>query len=135
MTTPTEAGPGRMPTREHARCMRSRSALNAAGHRGCTPLTAAAVPGRDRPWAEVWSFALTFDGYGHLGNDHCGVVANAIRSGFFGKRRLPDDLATLRSCLFYEQRRCRFLGDPPDDDDDRLYVDALLDAIRAAVAG
>ena len=134
MTTPPAPGGGRaIPTHEHVRCMRPRSALNAAGHRGCTPLSAAGVPGRDQPWDVVWSFALTFDGYGHLGSERCGVVANLARAGFFGDQRLPDELAILRSCLFYEQRRGRFLGDPPDDDD-RLYADALLDAIRAALA-
>ena len=111
--------------------MRDRGARG-AGHEGCVPLTPEDVPAADAEWQEIWSLARTFDGYGHLGNDACADLANTTRGHFFQGRGLPADLASLRSCLFFEHRRFRFLGDEPEDFD-RIYVVALLSSIRRAL--
>lgn len=79
------------------------------------------------------TFALSFDGYAHWGN-RCGPLAEAAAAAFHAERTLPDDLSDLRACLFYEHQRWRWQPDAAGDAG-RAYLQALLDAIRAATAG
>lgn len=87
------------------------------------------VPATDAEWPEVATFALTFDGYAALGKS-CGDLANDVRRRWDAARELPDDLSQLRGCLFFEQRRFRHFDSSPTGED-RTYIGALLDAIRA----
>jgi hypothetical protein len=76
------------------------------------------------------AFALSFDGYAHWG-DRCGPLAEAAAEAFRREGALPPELSDLRACLFYEHQRWRWQGGEPDPDA-RDYLQALLDAIRAA---
>jgi hypothetical protein len=79
------------------------------------------VPASDASWAEIAGFALTFDGYKHWGSfERCAEIANARRHG---------TLTDLRTCLFFEQRRWRYLGELPGPDE-MQYFGELLDLVR-----
>jgi hypothetical protein len=54
------------------------------------------------------------------GTDRCAEIANA---------RSHETLTDLRTCLFFEQRRYRHLGEEPSGDNEQ-YVRNLLLAIR-----
>ncbi len=87
-------------------------------------LTLSTIPGPGAPWPDVGEFALSFNGYEHCGEqERCAEIAN---------RRAPTDLAELRTCLFFEQRRYRHFGYEPTGDA-RIYILSLLERIRAAV--
>jgi hypothetical protein len=93
-----------------------------------------------KDWANVWTFALTFDGYRYFGGDtevtaRVGDFSESVRKSYFEHEQLPAlDLALLRTCLFYEQRRwCKSSMTPPQPRD-REYLAALLRAIRAQIA-
>ena len=89
-----------------------------------TDLTLSDIPGPLAKWEEIEKFALTFDGYEKWGSsEKCAEVANAKRS---------DTLTELRTCLFFEQRRWRWNGGPPEDDL-IAYARDLLVKIRAKV--
>ena len=75
--------------------------------------------------------ALSFDAYAHWG-DRCGENAQRAARRFAADGTLPDDLADLRACLFYEHQRLRWAGSEPDRVE-REYLQALLDAIRDAL--
>jgi hypothetical protein len=77
------------------------------------------VPPDDATWQVLQRFALTFDGYRHWGSfERCEQVASHPDFG---------DLTSLRTTLFFEQRRWRHYDEHPDGDD--------LAAIRRVVAG
>ncbi len=46
---------------------------------------------------------------------------------------LPESLADLRNCLFFEHRRMRHCGEEPDDLTSK-YLGAVMEAIRGKVA-
>ncbi len=96
-------------------------------------LRAVDVPSSGSPWAEVWPFALTFDGYAW--SDECGDIANGIQQEYRESGGLREDLTLeeLRACLFFNQRSWRHFGEDPDDAG-MEYIRALLDAIRSHVA-
>lgn len=80
-------------------------------------------------------FALTLNGYEIMGGLHeCGELANRVKKGFSAKLESLQGLSLtdLRACLFFEQRRFRHFGEEPQGDD-RVFVNALLDAIRQRV--
>jgi hypothetical protein len=98
-------------------------------------LRAEGIPAIDALWPEIFTFALTFDGYVALGgNGPCADLANGTEQQYLRTGSLPPDLdlTQLRSCLFFEQRRWHHFGDTPHDEA-RRYFGALLDAIRERV--
>jgi len=87
-------------------------------------LTAANIPSPKARWHTIEKFALTFEGYKHWGSfEKCAKVANA---------RLNKTLTELRTCLFFEQRRWRHFGEPPNKEE-MAYIRNLIQAIRAKV--
>lgn len=101
-------------------------------------LTAGTVPAPDAPWADIIPFALSFDGYAAFGGfASLADVASEAHDEWFRNGSLPADLVTLRSCLFFEQRRQRHLdqapGSFPPEGEWFDYVRALVEAIRRAI--
>jgi hypothetical protein len=91
------------------------------------------LPPPEAEWHEVGRFALSFNGYEWWGSfGQCAEVANRNLDAFREREALPDSLAQLRTCLFFEQRRWRHFGLDPDEEA-MLYVRALLEKIRRAV--
>ncbi len=84
-------------------------------------------------WREIGRFALSFNGYEWWGSfQGCAEVAERGLEAFRATGRLPDSLAGLRTCLFFEQRRWRHFGLDPDEEAMR-YISALLEGIRDRV--
>jgi len=91
---------------------------------GNSELTPADIPSFKEPWARIEPFALSFDGFKHWGSvEKCAAVAQARR---------PGSLTELRTCLFYEARKCQMNGRPPDAKAMR-FIRALVYAIREKV--
>jgi hypothetical protein len=96
--------------------------------------------GNTKEWKDLWTFALTFDGYGYFGGDdgaleRLGRFAESVEESFLATGQLPSlDLAMLRACLFVQQRHWLKWGGvmtrscPPES---VKYLDALLRAIRS----
>jgi hypothetical protein len=93
-------------------------------------LTTHDVPASARDLDAVTRFALSFDGYAFWG-EQCGDRAERALANYTATQALPDSLSALRACLFYEQGRLRWTDGEPDDEW-LGWVQALLDAIRAA---
>lgn len=93
-------------------------------------------PVPDAPWfPTLCDFALSFDGYAALGDfDRLATLANVASESWQQTGELPDSLVELRACLFFEQRRQRWLdqapGEFPAEGPWLAYVRALVDAIR-----
>jgi hypothetical protein len=108
------------------------------GRRRTAPagLSIGSVPTDDDPWdPDVVRFALSFDGYEAFGGiGPLAGYANEWRERWVADGRLPDDVAGLRACLFFEQRRHHHFGRAPEGDDAE-YVRCLLWSIRTAVSG
>lgn len=90
-------------------------------------------------WLDLWRFALTFDGYRYFGGDdgaaeRLGRFADSIRDAFQKDGKLPAlDLAQLRACLFFEQRRwCKASMTGPDERA-KNYLQHLLATITASI--
>jgi hypothetical protein len=90
------------------------------------------VPSDEATWYEIGSFALSFNGYERFLGD-IGLFANETARTWRDTQVLPDDLTSLRSALFYEQRHWHHFGDEPDETTDMPYVRALVRAIRTIV--
>ena len=89
-----------------------------------------AIPAPDAGWTQIGAFALGFDGYAFHGSfEACGEIANHWQDAYQGNQALPSDLVTLRTCLFFEQRRWRHYGYEPDQDA-MGYLSALLARLR-----
>ena len=87
-------------------------------------LTLASVPDPASSWHDLAEFALTFDGYAFHGSfEKCAEIAHARRH---------DTLDDLRTCLFFEQRSWRNMGEAPEGED-LEYIRELVRAIRAKV--
>lgn len=85
-------------------------------------------PGAD--WEEIMEFALRFDGYEYWGSfEKCAKIANEWSDRFARDGSLPDNLAELRTCLFFEQRRYRHFERAPEGEE-MVYIRALVEAIR-----
>ncbi|MFM7719478.1 MAG: hypothetical protein ACKO8G_08360 [Actinomycetota bacterium] len=105
------------------------------------------VPARGAPWRwEITEFALSYDGYVRFGPfGLLSACANAALERWRVDRTVPATLHELRSFLFFEQRRWRHLEQGPawfgveprtePTDDDREYIEALLDRIRVLSGG
>jgi hypothetical protein len=88
-------------------------------------LRSALIPSQNADWAAVERFALTFNGYEYWGsNERCGDIANARRQ---------STLTEIRTCLFFEQRRWRHIGEHPDAEA-WAYIQDLMEQIRSRVA-
>jgi hypothetical protein len=88
-------------------------------------ITPADVPSFKEAWARIEPFALTFDGFKYWGSvEKCAEVAQSKR---------PGSLTELRTCLFYEARRWKLAGKPPDGVSMK-YIRALVYAIREKVS-
>jgi hypothetical protein len=91
------------------------------------------VPAPDAGWHTVGRFALSFNGYEWCGSfQECAKVGNRGADLFRESGTLPQSLAELRTCLFFEQRRWRHYGLDPDEPA-RRYISALVEAIREKV--
>lgn len=71
-------------------------------------------------WDDWNQFALTFNGYEALGHEQCARLAN---------QKSPKTLTEYRACLFFEARRWRHFGQPPDEEA-HAYIQSLLEGIR-----
>jgi hypothetical protein len=89
------------------------------------------IPRPDAPWLpDLVQYALTFDGVGAFGGlGPLGDYANECRKRWAADGALPEHVAELRACLFFEQRRFQHFGCEPRNADDH-YVRALLESIR-----
>ena len=96
------------------------------------------VPSEDAPWfPDVNEFALTFNAYQRVGDfGTVAEMANTAESVFFEHGGISENLETLRSCLFFEQRRYRHSdSDPYRTPKSRSYLKALLGKIRELSGG
>ena len=80
-------------------------------------------------WYSYFEFAHGFDGYLAF-PDNLGEIANKVSSDWYENQILPEDPQVLRSCLFYEARRSRFVDGFPQESD-MGYLDALFEKINA----
>jgi len=97
-------------------------------------LRVADMPPAEAQWHEIESFAFTYWAYDyHGGFDAVGELANAAGAAYAEDGTLPDTLAELRTCLFFEQRRYHHFGWSPEGHA-MEYIRALLEAIRGKVA-
>ena len=87
-------------------------------------LTPEDIPAPEAEWPDIWTFALSFNGYEHWGSfEVCGAIAN---------ERRHQTLTDLRTCLFFEQRRWRHFGEYPDGED-ALYIRNIVREIRTRI--
>ena len=76
----------------------------------------------------ILEFASTFNGYEAYGED-LAPMANEVMHRWHKSKILPDDLNSIRACLFFEGRRGRFVGGYPDESD-MPYLRALFVEIQ-----
>jgi hypothetical protein len=95
-------------------------------------LDPATFPKRRDPFDRVVKFACTFDGYAHFGMEQCAEIANTALSTFYHSQDLPDDVDTLRACLFFEARRWTLYQKEPDNKG-LIYIHALIDRLGKQV--
>ena len=96
------------------------------------------VPGPDDAYfPTINEFALTFNGYYRLGSRReVAEVARRWSTSYQECGILPDDLDTLRVCLFFEQRRWRDqMSSPFDNPKVKTYIRALVEKIRQLSGG
>lgn len=89
-------------------------------------------PKRRDPFNDIVKFAYSFDGYVHFGMEKCAEICNAALSSFYHSQVLPDDIDTLRACLFFEARRWSLYGKEPDNKG-LIYMHALIDRLEKQV--
>jgi hypothetical protein len=89
-------------------------------------------PKRRDPFNKIVEFAHTFDGYTHFGMERCAEICNAALSTFYHSQVLPDDIDTLRTCLFFEARRWTLYQKEPDNKG-LIYIHALIDRLEKKV--
>lgn len=91
------------------------------------------VPDAGSGWDVIQEFALTFDGYSYWGSfDRCGEIANESAQRYEADGVIPTTLEHLRTALFFEQRRWRHFGYPPDEQT-MVYIRALVAGIQEIV--
>lgn len=84
----------------------------------------------ERAIQSMVEFAHTFDGYAWGGPPgELGPVVHGVRRTWDAGADLPDDLDTLRACLFFSVRADRFSGGYGPNDEDVVWLQALLRAI------
>jgi hypothetical protein len=77
-------------------------------------------------WSDYARFAVTF---APRDQDTCSESGSAAFSRWQRTGDVPRTLEELRACLWFEQRRWRFLGCEPDSEGMR-YAGALIRAMR-----
>ena len=92
-------------------------------------LVPATFPEHGAPFKDIAALGYTFDGYAEHGMERCAEIANAALSAFYHHETLPEDVPTLRTCLFFETRRW-LLYDQVPDRQARLYIHALIDTLK-----
>jgi hypothetical protein len=92
-------------------------------------LSKTTFPKRRDPFNKIVEFAYSFDGYAHFGMEKCAEICNAALSAFYHSQVLPDDIDTLRACLFFEARRWTLYGKEPDNKG-LIYIHALIDRLE-----
>jgi hypothetical protein len=89
--------------------------------------------------ADLWDFALSFEGYRYFGDDDDALgrlaeFAKSVERSFRTSAQLPrvGEIGMLRACLFFEQRNWCKWGkvDIEMTREDVRYFAALADAIR-----
>lgn len=92
------------------------------------------IPYTDTPdrWSKYSVFAYDFDGYAAY-PDNLGELANQAIKDWNEHQILPDGLKLLRSFLFYESRRARFVWGYPSELD-MGYLDAIVDKIKTIIS-
>ncbi len=85
------------------------------------------LPNSYGEWTDYARFALTFS---PRDREECRELASDAFAGWRRTGEVPRRLEALRACLWFEQRRWRFLGREPDSEGMR-YVGALIRAMRA----
>ncbi len=91
-------------------------------------LNVSTFPKRRDPFNELVKFAYGFDGYAHFGMEKCSEICNAALSNFYHSQVLPDDIDTIRACLFFEARRWSLYQKEPDNKG-LIYFHALIDRL------
>lgn len=89
-------------------------------------------PKRRDPFNNIVAFAYSFDGYAHFGMEKCAEICNAALSNFYRSQVLPDDIDTLRACIFFEARRWTLYGKEPDNKG-LIYIHALIDRLEKQI--
>lgn len=87
-------------------------------------------PKRGATFDKIVALAYTFDGYAQFGMETCAAMANTALSRYYRENILPEDITTLRACLFFEGRRWTLYDQPPDTKAS-IYIFALIDKIKA----
>lgn len=77
---------------------------------------------------QIFKLAYTIDGYGTYGED-LGKLANGVAKEWHSDGVLPIEINLLRSSLFYEARRARFVEGYPHERD-MPYLRALATEIN-----
>jgi hypothetical protein len=77
-------------------------------------------------WSDYARFALTFS---PQDREFCRELASDAFARWRRTGEVPRRLEDLRACLWFEQRRWRFLGREPDSEGMR-YAGALIRAMR-----
>jgi hypothetical protein len=91
------------------------------------------IPDPAADWGAINEFALTFNGYELWGSfEACADIANECGHRYREDSLLGAELDTLRTCLFFEQRRWRHFGYDPDETT-MAYLHAILDHLREIV--
>ncbi|MEK7874370.1 MAG: hypothetical protein AAB502_11015, partial [Chloroflexota bacterium] len=95
-------------------------------------LTEEVIPPAEADEREIARFSATFDGYRRWGSGTrgCAEIANKWRTRYKQDGSLPESVAVIRTCLFFEQRRAHWLG---YDYEGLAYVRCLLDTLRKKV--
>jgi hypothetical protein len=99
------------------------------------------LPAADAPDRAVFAFATTFPGYEVWGGfDSCALVANSVAARHRADGVLPSSLTLLRTALFFESRRERFVDfgglweERAGWAEHRDYMRRLLDRARELIA-
>jgi hypothetical protein len=81
---------------------------------------------------EIWSFALTFDGYSIADLSSLQNLNKRVINKFSRYKRINEDvtLAELRACLFLTQREWRWNGEGLLNEKERAYINALIKGIK-----
>ncbi|HXY85276.1 MAG TPA: hypothetical protein VEH52_07305 [Gaiellaceae bacterium] len=88
------------------------------------------LPAPGSEWSEYASFASTFDPEQRYRSvDVASEVANWAFSRWQKNGRLPESVDEIRACLYFEQRRWRFIGHEPNPEGMR-WVQALVAEMR-----
>lgn len=88
------------------------------------------LPPPRAPFSEIVAFARSYDAYAIHGRDRCARIANAAVSDYTKTEAIPDDLDTLRTCLFFESRRWILWRQEPTNDA-HAYIRALIEGIES----